>query len=126
MKISLHQQIDEVERELKMREEVYPRQVSSGKLRQSIADYQIDRLKAVKVTLEWLRDNETDVRGFVVAKIEARKKAEAEADAGDVCPDCKGKKSFTALVDGTNYRGPVSVPCKRCSGTGYVKKGEAA
>ena len=77
MKISISQQIDEVDRELKMRADVYPRQVSSGKLRPSIADYQIKRLEAVKATLEWLRDNETDVRGFVIAKIEARKKGGA-------------------------------------------------
>jgi hypothetical protein len=76
-KFSIHQQIDEVKREIRMREEVYPRQVRSGVLRQSIADYQMQRMKAVLATLEWVRDNETDVRAFVIAKVEARKKGEA-------------------------------------------------
>ena len=61
-KISIDQQIDEVDRELKKRVEVYPRQVSSGKLRQSIADYQVKRMEAVKATLEWVRDNQDALR----------------------------------------------------------------
>lgn len=51
MKFSIEQQIEEVERELKMRESAYPRWVRSGKLRQSIADYQMDRMRAVLDTL---------------------------------------------------------------------------
>lgn len=64
-KISIGQQIDEIERELKMRRDVYPRWVSSGKIRQSIADYQVARLEAAKATLEWLRDHEMTVRSAV-------------------------------------------------------------
>jgi hypothetical protein len=41
---TLRQQIEEVERELKLRESVYPRQVSSGKMRQSVADFHIGRM----------------------------------------------------------------------------------
>lgn len=73
MKISLNQQIDEVSRELEQRDRVYPRQVASGAMRQSIADYQVARMSAVKTTLEWLRENETDVRAYVAAKAEAKK-----------------------------------------------------
>ncbi len=71
-KVSLSQQIDEVAREILIRAEVYPRQVAQGKLRQSIADYQVERLKAALVTLQWLRDNETDIRAYVAAKATAR------------------------------------------------------
>ena len=39
----------------------YPRWVARGKLRQSIADYQVRRLEAVKATLECVRDNEADL-----------------------------------------------------------------
>jgi hypothetical protein len=60
--VSLSQQIEEVERELKKRAEVYPRQVSSGAMRQSIADYHVARMRAAGATLTWLRDHETDVR----------------------------------------------------------------
>lgn len=55
MKISLDQQIEEVERELAFRADVYPRQVTSGKMRQSIADYHVARMKAALATLQWLK-----------------------------------------------------------------------
>jgi len=51
----------EVDRELKQRADVYPRWVARGKLQQSIADYQVRRLEAVKATLEWVRDNEAEL-----------------------------------------------------------------
>ena len=62
MKISLAQQIDEIDRELKQRENVYPRLVSTGRLRQSIADYQVERLKAARKTLVWVLENKTELR----------------------------------------------------------------
>lgn len=62
MAISLNQQIDEVKRELAKRSEVYPHMVHSGKMRQSIADYQVERMQAVLKTLEWLQRNEDKVR----------------------------------------------------------------
>jgi hypothetical protein len=51
----------EVDRELKQRADVYPRWVARGKLHQSIADYLVRRLEAVKATLEWVRDNEAEL-----------------------------------------------------------------
>lgn len=39
------------------------------------------------------------------------------------CPDCRGRKSLTALADGPNYRGPMLVHCHRCRGTGEVDPG---
>ena len=62
--ISLSQQIDEIDRELKMRSEVYPRWVQTGKLRQSIADYQVDRLKAAL-------DARTDDSFVIMARTDA-------------------------------------------------------
>ena len=62
MSISLNQQIDEVKRELAKRADVYPRQVNSGKMKQSLADYQTVRMQAVLRTLEWLQRNEAKVR----------------------------------------------------------------
>jgi hypothetical protein len=44
--------------------------VATGKMRQSLADYQMERMEAVKATLEWLRENQTDVRAYVAAKKE--------------------------------------------------------
>jgi hypothetical protein len=50
--ISIREQIDEVKRELAQRERVYARLVANGKLRQSLADYQMQRMQAVLGTLE--------------------------------------------------------------------------
>ena len=61
-KFSIDQQIEEVERELALRAKVYPRQVSSGTMRQSIADFHVARMQAVLTTLRWLRDHETEIK----------------------------------------------------------------
>ena len=61
-KFNLRQQIEEIDRELKMRASVYPRWVHAGKIKQSQADYHIARLEAVKTTLTWLQENETKIR----------------------------------------------------------------
>lgn len=68
MKISLNQQIEEVERELQHRRSVYPRLVSSGKMRASVAEYHTARMQAVLKTLMWLANNEADIRADIHAK----------------------------------------------------------
>jgi hypothetical protein len=65
MRISITAQIEEVEREIALRERVYPRQVLSGKMRQSVADMHMDRMKQIAATLQWLRDNEDAVRAAI-------------------------------------------------------------
>lgn len=50
-KFSLAQQIEEVQREITLRGRVYPHQVASGKMKQSIADYHMGRMQAVLETL---------------------------------------------------------------------------
>lgn len=59
---SINQQIEEVRREISYRERVYPFLISRGKLRQSIATYQLDRMRAVLRTLQWFADNEAKIR----------------------------------------------------------------
>ena len=61
-RISINQQIEEVDRELGQRRNVYPRLVAKGATRQSIADYQVARLEAAKRTLEWVRANAEALR----------------------------------------------------------------
>lgn len=57
-KYSLVAQITEINRELALRERVYPSQVTSGRMRQSEAEYHIEVLKRVRATLNWLQSNE--------------------------------------------------------------------
>lgn len=54
---NIHQQIEELQRELAMRAGVYPKLVSSGKLRQVEANEHNARLKSAIATLEWCRDH---------------------------------------------------------------------
>lgn len=72
MPVSLAQQIDEIEREIAMRKSVYPRQVASRALRQSVAEFQLARIEAVHKTLLWLRDNEAEIRQIMAARRAAR------------------------------------------------------
>jgi len=60
--ISLRQQIEEVEREIALREKVYPHQIRSGKMRQSIADYHLERMRSVLHTLLWLAEHESTIK----------------------------------------------------------------
>jgi hypothetical protein len=68
--VSLREQIQEVERELALRDRVYPGQVRMGKMRQSIADYHMNRMQAVRETLLQL-------------KTQRERKKERAADVGD-------------------------------------------
>lgn len=52
--IPLADQLAEVERELSMRERVYPKWVQSGRMKVTEADRQIARMRAVRDTLRGL------------------------------------------------------------------------
>ena len=54
---SLQAQIAEVEREIKMRVDVYSRQIRAGKMRKSEAEYRTDCMRAVLVSLRWLESS---------------------------------------------------------------------
>jgi len=53
---SIERQIACVKREIAMRERVYPRWVDSGKLKQSVADDEINVMKAVLATLQAVKE----------------------------------------------------------------------
>jgi hypothetical protein len=78
---SITTQISEVERELKMREKVYPRmKYGPGHTfaRPSEAAMATEIMKAVKETLEWNRDNRADVLEWINAgKPKAKKEGQA-------------------------------------------------
>ena len=58
---NIHQQIEELQRELSLRGTVYPGWVARGKLRQSEADEHMARLRAALDTLLWCRDHRDTV-----------------------------------------------------------------
>jgi len=97
VKVSITSQIDEVQRELKERERVYAHLIASRKLRQSIADYQMDRMRSVLTTLEWLRDNETDIRAAVAAIKERRKADEQQHSEGEGTIAVRGEGSTAGV-----------------------------
>lgn len=68
MKVSLIGQIAEVDREISLRERVYPEQIRRGKMRQAEAELLIGRMRAVRASLSFLQDNEADIRAMVTAR----------------------------------------------------------
>lgn len=64
--------IAEVERELHMRRDVYPRLVSARppKMKQRDADNRIEIMEDVLRTLKWLKEHEAEIKAYVVAKKE--------------------------------------------------------
>lgn len=67
-RISIVSQIAEIDREIAMREQVYPRQISDGKMKKEMADMLMDRIHAVRATLMFCQENEADIRAYMAAK----------------------------------------------------------
>jgi hypothetical protein len=67
-RISLAAQISEVEYEIKQRLKVYPRIAAKEPRRTSELELHQEQILAVRATLQWLQENETDVRAFVEAR----------------------------------------------------------
>jgi hypothetical protein len=61
VEITLNMMIDEVSREIQMRESVYGRQVSSGKLKKELADRRMATMQAVLDML--LKEKAARIRG---------------------------------------------------------------
>ncbi len=61
-KIPLTVQIQEVRTELKFRAEVFPRQAQQQPRKRAELDYRMEIMRAVLATLEWLAENEGEVR----------------------------------------------------------------
>jgi hypothetical protein len=60
--IPLSEQIAECQRELALRNNVYPHFVAKGRMEQSEADQHVARLTAVLNTLLWLEKNEARIK----------------------------------------------------------------
>ena len=62
MIVSIAGQISEVEREISMRREVFPRQVQRRMMKESEAELKIAYMEAVLRTLRWLQQNEAAIK----------------------------------------------------------------
>jgi hypothetical protein len=65
MTVSIVAQIAEVDREIVMREKVYPQWVKANKMHQGEADFHLGRMRAVLRTLKWLQRNEAAIKGKI-------------------------------------------------------------
>lgn len=68
MKVSLIGQIAEIDREIALRQRVYPEQIRRGKMRQAEADLLMGRIHAVRASLVFLKANEDDIRQLVAER----------------------------------------------------------
>lgn len=59
MTVPLRLQIQEVEREIRMRKQVYPRWITAGKMRRGEAELHIERMNAVLETLQRLEADQS-------------------------------------------------------------------
>jgi hypothetical protein len=66
--VSLAQQIEEVEYELKQRANVYANIARRVPHRQSELDFHVARLQAVLATLRWLETHNDEIRAWVKAR----------------------------------------------------------
>lgn len=60
--IPIAPQIDEVTREVSLRQALHPSKIKSGQISQLISDMQISRMEAALRTLRFVRDNEAAIR----------------------------------------------------------------
>ncbi len=67
-KISIIGQIAEIDREIAMREKVYPREVQSGRMKKEQAEMLMERIFAIRSTLVFCKENEADIRAYIAAK----------------------------------------------------------
>lgn len=67
-KISIIGQIAEIDREIAMREKVYPRDIQSGRMKREQAEMLMERIFAIRATLVFCKENEADIRAYIAAK----------------------------------------------------------
>jgi hypothetical protein len=67
-KISIIGQITEMEREIAQRQQLYPRLVREGKMREEERVMLMDRAYAIRATLMFCREHEADIRAFMAQK----------------------------------------------------------
>lgn len=66
--ISIIGQISEIDREIAMRERVYPREIQSGKMKKEVAEMAMERIYAVRETLVFCQKNRAGFVEYMAAK----------------------------------------------------------
>lgn len=67
-KISIIGQISEIDREIKMREQLYPREVQSGRMKKEFAEMAMERIYAIRETLVFCQENRAGFVEYIAAK----------------------------------------------------------
>lgn len=67
-KISIIGQIAEIDREITMRERVYPQQVNSGKMKKEEAEMLMERIRAVRDTLVFCKTYDAEIRAYIASR----------------------------------------------------------
>lgn len=67
-KISIGGQIAEIDREIALRRQVFPKRVHEGKMRQEEANMLMDRIHAVRETLVFCQKHEAEIRAYMAEK----------------------------------------------------------
>lgn len=67
-KVGILSQIAAAERELALRNNVYPKRVAEGKMKPDDMALEIKRMQAIVATLRFVKDNEDGFREFVAAR----------------------------------------------------------
>ena len=67
-RISIIGQIAEIDREIGERERLYPRMVNDGRMKEEQRVMLMDRIFAIRATLMFCRENETDIRAWMAEK----------------------------------------------------------
>lgn len=69
--VPIDEQIAEVEREIALRERVYPNWVAKGRMNQARADEAMARIRAALTTLRYMREHRSTIIAAVKAEQEA-------------------------------------------------------
>lgn len=67
-KISIIGQISEIEHDIALRQRDYPRAVREGKMRQEEAEMRMQRVLAIRETLQFCKQHEADIRTYIASK----------------------------------------------------------
>lgn len=105
-KPTLDEQIEEVAREIRQRERVYPKWIAAGRLKQETADQKLEHLRAAQATLQWLFANMDWIRPIAVERRQVQLEREMETQFAANHP---AVKAIQEAIPGTEIVGVRSI-----------------